>query len=629
MRKKLFCLLFSVVMCFSCVNFMSACNKEPDAPPKTNNNPYVTKVEIQSNPDKVDYIEGEIFEPAGLKFTATWMIKGKERAVKHTKSVCNWTHRDEPLTPDINKIVFTIKQTDYNFEIPISVTASSATGLSVNKGNIKENYIEGDSIDLTQIIVSTKVGNEYQQLSAGSYKLYDNASEITATNNYRLTAGDHVFKAAFGSNEASFTVKAWGLTQLKVTELVVKNTNFGSLIFAGQSIDLTKIAVEKILKDDGGTVEFTRAVTDYRLTDGAEEIAPGNRSAYVLTAGTHTFTVSADGISKSFTVSTAEYDSLVIERKGGNGNSVALNTAFYANYAVYMAKASDPSQRSPINKGDYTVTAKRNGSAVEGVTEENVFGTEGEVEVTVTYRSLRDTVTVKVNGAITINTANMVFTKNLPLDSQGKILRDADGNVVNADGSDFTTTVPGAGNSYALGKSFLEVPPNGGSYGEVGVYDNPGHVGNIKAGQKLVFHIWSERTATANLVIYAASMNFADSENWDGEYPTETSAAYYQPTVTEDVRFNSGISATYDNGNGETPLEVGDDVIVPGYTSQITTPNGQKCDLLGRYYDNRIWTAWSPVIFGAINLTEGDNIVTLTVNINQLNIGLLEVQFTD
>lgn len=626
MRKKSIYRLISLLV-FSSVFVSCDSTSSSSSIEKISNDPYVKSVEIISNPNKLKYFEGEIFAPEGLKFDATWVIRGKERVVSHTKSACTWTNKTDPLTADINKITFTIKQTDFTFDIPIEVTSLAAQSISINRGEIGENYLEGDRIDLYKITVQLETTTGAKQtLTPGSYTLFDNNQEIEMSNSYLLTAGEHEFKASFSNKTASFRLKAWAKSELKPTALTVKNVNFGNTLFAGQPINLNKIIVEEKFSDEKNLVNFTQTITDYEIKDGNTIIPSENRQNYVLSSGEHTFTVSKDGLTAQFTLKTSEFNKLIIEKKT-SGNAVAKNTAFYANYAVYMGVENDPSNKVLINKGDYTLSAKRNGVSIADVNEENVFSEDGEVEVTIEYLSLKETFTVVVEGAIIINTANMVFTKDLPLNDDGSIRRDAEGNLVNSDGSLFETIVPGASSKYEVGKNFLEVPPNNGSYGDVGIYDNPGHVGNIKSGQKLVFHIWSDREAEADLVIYAASMNFADMNNWDGTYPTETSVEYYRPTVTEDVRFNSGITTTF--GKDEVPFNVPDSVIVPGYTSQILEPNGKGCDTQGRYFDDRIWTAWSPVVLGKFNLVPGDNIVNLHININQLNLGMLEVRFSN
>ena len=639
MKKGLYG-FFSFIVCLFFIVPLSSCdgNNISSVNSGTNKNPYVTNVEILNLPNKTEYLEHEIFDPAGLTYNATWVIKGKEKVITLGYGQTTWTHKDEPLTSDVNKITFTIMKTDYSFDVNINVTKLDIKELSIDRTSINDNYLEGTKIDLTTLVVSS-INNEGEArvISTGSYKLYDNDVEIENSDAYVLTAGEHVFKASFGQQTKSFTVRSWGYNELHLDKVVVSNNRYDYLILPGDYIDLSKIIVTKTLINSDKTVSFDIVTSDYKLYDGTYLLSSTELSNYCLTAGKHSFKVTIEGVdSEVFNVEVSEFDKIIIEKKDASVNSVGQNSSFYSNFSVYLAVSQNISTRRLINSGDYKLSAKKNGVEVEDVNEDNIFQTSGLITVIVSYHNIKEEIVVDVIGALSISSANIVYTDLIPVNNDGSIRRDAQGNLINEDGTPFQITkdsgVYGVRSTYTVGNSFLEIPKNGaGSYGNMGVYDlsTSPHVGGIGAGQKLIFHIWSNYETNVKIVLYAASTQFTNSpKDANGNYIiTDTCVGNYMPTVTKDVQFNQALSASYNNGTGETPITISDDIIVPGFESQITVNNGYACDLNGRYYDKRVWTTWMPVVFGNMKLSKGDNLITLKVVKNWLNIGQIEVQF--
>lgn len=86
----------------------------------TGQDPYVLSVEITKMPHKTEYLVGEKFVPTGLTFNSTWNVDGEEIVIDMNYSDCDgWTPREQPLTVEIDKVVFTLE--GFTFDVPITV----------------------------------------------------------------------------------------------------------------------------------------------------------------------------------------------------------------------------------------------------------------------------------------------------------------------------------------------------------------------------------------------------------------------------------------------------------------------------------------------------------------------------
>lgn len=130
--------------------------------------PTVTSVSVTVNP-KVNYYPGETFDITGLVATAT-LSNGKTRTY-FDSDFTTWTHKDEALTTDVNKITVTLPDENYSFDIAITVAMPSDLSLTVDTSSLKESYTTDDVIDFTTITVRL-VSNGYTQiLKADEWKL--------------------------------------------------------------------------------------------------------------------------------------------------------------------------------------------------------------------------------------------------------------------------------------------------------------------------------------------------------------------------------------------------------------------------------------------------------------------------
>ena len=207
-RTKILSFLLALVMSFAIWLPLTACSDtpSPDSPTERNKDPYVKSVEILSYPNKTEYYEGEIFQPAGLKFNATWVIEGKEKVIKLTYGTCQgWTHKNEPLTPDVDKITFTIY--GCSFDVPVSVKGWSGVELSLNVSSIKAEYTTEETVDLSGIEVYTVKDGTYTAVPAADYELYDGTTPIPVADrySYQATEGEHTLKVVYFNKEKTFS----------------------------------------------------------------------------------------------------------------------------------------------------------------------------------------------------------------------------------------------------------------------------------------------------------------------------------------------------------------------------------------------------------------------------------------
>lgn len=122
---------------------------------------------------------------------------------------------------------------------------------------------------------------------------------------------------------------------------------------------------------------------------------------------------------------------------------------------------------------------------------------------------------------------------------------------------------------------------------------NKGYLGEIKKGNSMNVHIWSEKERLVEISMTAASgVITVDSKN------------SWKPYETADIQLNKLLKATA-NGNN---ISILDDVILPG----TITPFNEDGS---RTYNPLIWTNWKIVDLGEMELKKGDNIIYVELTI--------------
>lgn len=101
---------------------------------------------------------------------------------------------------------------------------------------------------------------------------------------------------------------------------------------------------------------------------------------------------------------------------------------------------------------------------------------------------------------------------------------------------------------------------------------------------------------------------------------------YWKPTETNDILVSDILGLKVNDED----FKIDDSLKINGFASKRTTPyaSNEKCDNLGRYYDNAIWVAWTQVSLGKFKLKKGYNFITLTSRQNLMcNFYSLDVVF--
>ena len=177
--------------------------------------PYILSVSDVTPPAKKSYIEGEIFDPTGMKFNTVWMVNGKEVNIPLDYTICDsWTHKDEPLSVGVNKITFEVY--GKTFDVPITVKELSGS-LLINASALRSQYSTNEAIDLTKVqVFIAEEGGEYVPLGSG-YNFYDNDTLVPASkwSSYVVTdEGSHTFTVKYLSLTETFTVKVVDSTKV-------------------------------------------------------------------------------------------------------------------------------------------------------------------------------------------------------------------------------------------------------------------------------------------------------------------------------------------------------------------------------------------------------------------------------
>ena len=141
------------------------------------------------------------------------------------------------------------------------------------------------------------------------------------------------------------------------------------------------------------------------------------------------------------------------------------------------------------------------------------------------------------------------------------------------------------------------------------------YIGELTKGAIMNFAIYLPVDQFAELKIKASSLS---RKCYDIDY--------WKPTETNDIL----VSDILDLKVNDEDFKIDDSLKINGFASKRTTPyaSNEKCDNLGRYYDNTIWVAWTQVSLGKFKLKKGYNFITLTSRQNLMcNFYSLDVVF--
>lgn len=135
----------------------------------------VTDVEITTAP-RTWYYVGEKFDVSDLKVVAT-LSTGKTKTFKGSKFT-DYTHKDEALTAGVDKITLTVPNSDYTFDVAITVSGPTGNEMVVDASGLKNFYTTTEEIDFSVLSVKMSKGELLRTLSAKEWVLKINNKEV-------------------------------------------------------------------------------------------------------------------------------------------------------------------------------------------------------------------------------------------------------------------------------------------------------------------------------------------------------------------------------------------------------------------------------------------------------------------
>lgn len=110
---------------------------------------------ISTQPTKIQYFEGETFNPAGMVVTAVYTNNTSAVVTDYTYSPTT------ALTTDITSVTVSYSEEDITktVNVPITVSAIELTGISVTTAPTKTSYFEGELFNATGMVITASYSN--------------------------------------------------------------------------------------------------------------------------------------------------------------------------------------------------------------------------------------------------------------------------------------------------------------------------------------------------------------------------------------------------------------------------------------------------------------------------------------
>ncbi len=248
----------------------------------------IESIEIITKPSKLNYIEGEPFDPTGMEVAYRYNNGQTERIDDYEISGYSALPGTKTLT---------VSKNGWQASFSVLVVGKSLTSIGISALPKKLVYVEGDSFDATGMVVTA---------------YYDNGTREDITDyilsGYISTVGEKTISVSYQEKTASFpvTVIKKTVTSIAVTQPPAKTT-----YLEGDSFKKTGMIVTAYYNN--GT---SKKITDYIV------------SGYTSTPGTKTICVAYDGKSTSFSVVVNEktLESVKIIKKPNKSNYIEGET---------------------------------------------------------------------------------------------------------------------------------------------------------------------------------------------------------------------------------------------------------------------------------------------------------------
>ena len=187
--------------------FFAACGQTtvpdgetPSVTPPGTDEYYVTKLEVQTPPDKTEYFVGEEFDYTGMVLYAEWNDGETEEIGAYE---CDEIRPSGPLTASDTTITFVYYGAETTFDITVS--EQTINSLEVDASAVEKRVVAGQHVNLTSIIVTASYGDG-ETMPVTQYTLTENGKEIETPSRYVVTEGTHTITVSYLDLTAQFEV---------------------------------------------------------------------------------------------------------------------------------------------------------------------------------------------------------------------------------------------------------------------------------------------------------------------------------------------------------------------------------------------------------------------------------------
>ena len=208
-----------------------------------------TGIKVSVKPTKTSYVEGEKFDPTGMKVLMNCSDSNNEFEVK------DYTYDTTTLTTDITavKIYARLNNSQYCYTtVPITVTKKAVSSIEITKQPTKTSYVEGEMLNLD--------GAEFKvTYNDGTSEIINNKLlDINYSTGNAFTTNDTTINVSYGDGSINIPVT---VVKKEITNIKVVHQPDKINYVAGQVFDLTGIVVEATYNDS-----TTALINDYDYT---------------------------------------------------------------------------------------------------------------------------------------------------------------------------------------------------------------------------------------------------------------------------------------------------------------------------------------------------------------------------
>lgn len=226
----------------------------------------LTGITLDTANMKMSYIEGQLLNVSGLIVKAQYDNGTEQTVARSDYNVSGYSRNQKGIQTVI------VEYQGFKAQFDVEVVDKTLTGLKILLLPPKRDYIEGEELDTSGLVLWAKYDNGTGQNVIGKVTGYD-----------KNKIGTQLISAEYGGFTVEFTVT---VTAKSLTELTVSHKPFNTEYIEGQDLNLNGLTVTA--KYNNGT---SAEVTDYTVSGYDKD-----------TIGTQTVTVSHGGMTASFDV---------------------------------------------------------------------------------------------------------------------------------------------------------------------------------------------------------------------------------------------------------------------------------------------------------------------------------------